>query len=217
MQNTPSSEWVTPALQLLRHARNGALATQSLAWPRTPYASWLMFSSDEAGQPWFCISGLAEHTRNLRTDAHASLLIVEDANTSAAPARVTLVGTAQPATPSPLLEARLLRYQPESAQYLQLGDFAWWQLQLTAVRYIAGFGRMGVGDQTQWQAAPQLALQDEVHLLHDLPALDGAEWVGLDFYGCDVRRQGQLHRYDFKERPHDLAALAAAARQAVTA
>ncbi len=181
MQNTPSSEWVTPALQLLRQARSGALATQSLAWPGTPYASWLTFSTDETGAPWFCISGLAEHTRNLRAQPQASLLIVEDANTSAAPARVTLVGTAQPATPSPLLQARLMRYQPETRQYLQLGDFAWWRLQLTAVRYIAGFGRMGVSAPEQWQAAAQLSLDDEAQLLHSLPDLPDAEWVGLDF------------------------------------
>ena len=192
----PALSLAEAALALLRRSRSGALATVSVNWPGVPYASWLPFSTDEAGQPLFCISKLAEHTRNLTANAQCSLLAVAEGDHSA-PARLTLIGTAQPVTPSDLLAARLLRYQPEAAQFLALGDFAWWRLEVSDVRYIAGFGRMGVVGPDEMAAIPRLSLQDEAALLRDLPITLAAEVSGVDFMGCDVRRDGQLIRYEF--------------------
>ena len=205
MPSAPSPpELAQSALALLRRSRSGALATHSLAWPGVPYASWLAFSTDDEGNPMFCISRLAEHTRNLAAAAPCSLLVAGD-QPAHAPERATLVGNAELVMPSALLSERLLRYQPEAARFLSLGDFAWWRLQVSHVRYIAGFGRMGVAELEHLAALPCLALQAEAALIAGQPEHDV---VGVDFLGCDVRRNGQLIRYDFPALPETVADVA---------
>ncbi|MBB5192325.1 hypothetical protein HNQ50_003066 [Silvimonas terrae] len=200
-----AAQWVHPAQALARRCREGVLATQSVQWPGVPYASYLPYVCDETGCPLFVISALAEHTQNLQANAQCSFVVFDSSD--ATTERVTLVGTAAPVTPSPLLAARLARYQPQTAQFLALGDFSIWRLKVTALRYIAGFGRMGYSDATQWQETPCLSLEQEALWLDQIKTSGDQRLIGIDFDGVDVYRNGKLIRYGFQARPLDTDAL----------
>jgi putative heme iron utilization protein len=128
---------------LLAAARHGALAT--LLDDGTPYAS-LVACAAVGGEPVFLLSALAEHTKNLRRDPRASLLIVDggegDAGDPLAHGRATLVGRCAEAEASEVSEAYLAAH-PEAAPYLAMKDFRFYRLRVEAVRTIAGFGVMG--------------------------------------------------------------------------
>lgn len=131
---------------LVEAERNGLLCTLSKKIDGWPFGSITPYALTGAGHPLILISELAEHTKNLRTDARASLL-VQDASAIADPqagARVTLMGYAAPVARPQLDDARR-RYVasfPNSAGYFQVHDFSLFQLQVRRVRYIGGFGQI---------------------------------------------------------------------------
>src|SRR5262249_49588160 len=55
----------------------GSLATISNECPGYPFASLVGYAVDDRGRPLFCLSGLAEHSRNIAADPRASLMITE--------------------------------------------------------------------------------------------------------------------------------------------
>src|SRR5262245_55875703 len=75
--------------------RTGTLCTLAKEQAGYPYGSFVTFAMDGAS-PVFFISELAEHTKNLRLDARASLLIAEGGEGDPlARGRVTLLGHAR--------------------------------------------------------------------------------------------------------------------------
>jgi putative heme iron utilization protein len=98
------------------------------------------------------LSRLAEHTKNLEGDARASILVAEpDATDPLAAGRMTIVGTCARAGESADARAMFLATHPEATQYAGLPDFAMWRLEVVAIRWIGGFGRM------QWVSADHYA------------------------------------------------------------
>jgi len=143
----------TLAAQLTR----GTLCTVSHAGaqlPGHPYGS-LVTTALCDGAPVFLISGLAEHTKNLRGDGRASLLLSEGgADNPLALGRLTLLGTCREfESPPELVKQTYLDAHPDAAYYLEYGDFKFWQLEVEAVRYIGGFGRMSWVGADEWRAA----------------------------------------------------------------
>ncbi|MCW3481661.1 CREG family protein [Neisseriaceae bacterium JH1-16] len=203
------------AIELLHRAAHGALATHSVQLPGYPFATLLPFVPDERHRPLFLISRLAEHTRNLGADPRASLLLAEPGVDEVLSAtRLTVVGDVLPIDADEALIARYLRYQPEAAGYLALGDFVFYRLEPQQLRLIAGFGRMGwlTGEELT-QTAP-LAPEQEVAELAELAALrPAARWLGVDAYGADLEEQGKRLRLVFAAPALD----AGARRQAVAA
>ncbi|MDB5773252.1 MAG: pyridoxamine 5-phosphate oxidase [Burkholderia sp.] len=188
----------------LHAASSGALATQSARMPGYPYASALPFALDEEHHPIFLISRLAEHTRNLFADPHCSLLVAAATGADVlANARLTLIGDAAQVEPSPALRARYLRYQPEAAQYLALGDFAFFRFVPRRARFVAGFGQMGWLDENEWAGAAVLPLADEAALVDELAGVQpaGVRVPGLDRYGIDVVCDGLRERREFADAP----------------
>ena len=185
------------ALHLLHAASSGTLATNSLALPGYPFATALPFVPDERHRPVFLISRLAEHTKNLLADGRASFLVSSPHEGSVLTgARMTLVGDATRIDAAPELAARYLRYQPDAAQYLELGDFAFFQLTPRRVRHIAGFGQMGWVAESEWANAAVLPLGDEAQCLGQLAgvAQPGVRLLGIDYYGGDIERHGKRSR-----------------------
>ena len=122
-----------------------------------PYGSFVTFALDSGGDPVFLISSLAEHTRNLVGDPRASLLIVEPGDGDPlARGRVTLLG---PCTrlhdEADKARARdaFCAAHPDAAYYLDFGDFALFNLKVTSLRYIGGYGRMSWVSSPDWHAA----------------------------------------------------------------
>lgn len=144
---TMASRITSGTLSTLAHAETG--------YAGYPYGS-LVTTALHEGHPVFLISGLAEHTRNLRADGRASLLLTEQGEDSPlALGRVTLVGACAEIPASELDGVRecYLGVHPDARYYLDYGDFSFWRLAVSALRYIGGFGRMSWVDVADWLAA----------------------------------------------------------------
>jgi putative heme iron utilization protein len=130
--------------QLLLAERQAVLATLSARRTGWPFASVAPYALDADGQPLLLLSELAEHTRNLRVDPRASLLVQDSAalDDPQAGARVTLLGTLEQTGDEDARTAFVARH-PQAAEYLMLGDFRMWRLNVSEARYVSGFGAMG--------------------------------------------------------------------------
>ncbi|HKG21220.1 MAG TPA: DUF2470 domain-containing protein [Blastocatellia bacterium] len=132
--------------RLIRAERNGALCTLSKKMEGWPFGSITPYALTGSGDPLILISDIAEHTRNLKSDARASLL-VQDSGALEDPqagARATLIGYAMP-VPEPLLEDASRRYLglfPASNGYFAAHDFSLYQIKISDVRFIGGFGEI---------------------------------------------------------------------------
>jgi heme iron utilization protein len=147
------AERVAALRRVLAGERDGVLATLSARHPGWPFASLAPYALDARGEPILLLSDLAEHTRNLRADARASLFVQDRAQPDPAPdpgqaqagARLTLLGRVEPVAADALAAARdaYLARHPQAAAYLALADFHLYRLRVHAARFIAGFGDMG--------------------------------------------------------------------------
>lgn len=188
------------AVHLLHCAAFGVLATQAARMPGYPFATALPFVPDEEHCPVFLLSSLAEHTKNLLADPRASLLVAEAETDRILEApRMTLVGDVVRCEVTDAMRARYVRYLPEAADYLELGDFAFFRLSPLRLRYIGGFAQMGWLESDAWAQLTPLAPQDEAALLQELEAAvpPTASLLGIDCYGIDLRREGRRARLPF--------------------
>jgi putative heme iron utilization protein len=133
--------------QLLLAERQAVLATISARRAGWPFASVAPYAIDAQGQPLLLLSDLAEHTRNALADPRASLLVQESGamEDPQAGARVTLLGTLESVREEDVVEARrtYVERHSQSAEYVMLGDFRMWRLNVSEARYVNGFGDMG--------------------------------------------------------------------------
>lgn len=142
------------ARTLVGQQRTGVMST--LTEDGFPYGSYVTFALDGDAAPVFLISGMASHTKNLKGDTRASLLIHEHGATDPlANGRVTLVGRCTRLADEPALAARaaFLEVHPQANYYVDFNDFGFWQLAVDSVRYIGGYGRMSWVEVADWDAA----------------------------------------------------------------
>lgn len=129
------------ARKLVREARVALLATVS--GDGSPLATLVAVTDDGTGAPLFLLSGLAEHTRNLRAKAKASVLISGEASASLDRPRVTLSGAVTWLTGEEA-EAAKLRFtqtHEEAKVWVTLKDFQPARLELSSIRFVGGFAR----------------------------------------------------------------------------
>jgi putative heme iron utilization protein len=114
-----------------------------------PFGSLVLYVLDDRGQPVMLLSELAEHTKNIRRDGRASVLVsssVMPGDDPMALPRVTLVGSLVPVERETqelaVLQAQFLAEHPSAESYVAFGDFGWWRLALDSVRFVGGYGRM---------------------------------------------------------------------------
>lgn len=132
---------------LVASARSATLCTLARDPAGYPYGSLVTVAFDGAGRPLLLLSRLAEHTQNLDDHPEASLLVTEPLDRHAealAMGRITLLGPCRkvPAEEVPAARATFLATQPRAAYYVDFDDFAFYRLEVTALRYVGGFGRM---------------------------------------------------------------------------
>lgn len=208
---------VSDCLSLLHACDHAALASHALSLPGYPFVTSVPLALAADHAPWLLMSDLAEHCRNVRADGRVSLLLQRAAAADVLAAeRMTLLGDLHAAQPDADTQARLLRYCPDFADYLALGDFHFFRLQPRRVRFIGGFGRMGWVEEGDWQAAAVLPAAREAELLATLQATSGVELLGVDLYGLDCRQGDARLRLDFAAvaSVEDIGALARARLQA---
>ncbi len=142
------------ARTLVMQMTTGTLSTLATEPEGHPYGSFVTVAFDD-GSPVFLVSSLAEHTRNLRRDPRASLLVAEGgAEDPLANGRVTLLGSCtQVAGDGGSARAAFLATHPNAAYYADYRDFAFWTLRVASIRYIGGYGRMSWVDAADWGAA----------------------------------------------------------------
>ncbi len=152
----PTPSHAERALTLANGPATGTLCTVAREPAGFPYGSFVAFALS-GNTPVFLISELAEHTKNMRADPRASLLIVESVDKDAlANGRVTLLGSAECLGSAEHHKSILDTYldvHPNAAYYAGFKDFALWQLRVESIRYIGGFGRMSWVDRQDWDAA----------------------------------------------------------------
>ena len=144
--NATPSPLVDVSRQLLTDAEWGVLGTHSHGHAGFPFSSMVQFALDSEGRPLFLLSGLAEHTKNLKHDPRASLFVRD--SRSGEPqsiGRVTMLGEVAVLNESESAVARdlFLTRHPQAALWSSFGDFRWFRLQPTATYVVAGFGKMG--------------------------------------------------------------------------
>lgn len=151
----PAPSHAERARTLLEGAASGALCTLAREPAGYPYGSLVLYALDR-GSPVFLISRLAEHTQNLLADPRASLLVAESRpGDPLANGRVTLLGSctllaAEQRAPA---RAAYLARHPGASGYDGFQDFSYWRLDVHAVRYIGGYGRMSWVKVDDWQRA----------------------------------------------------------------
>ncbi|RQR52716.1 pyridoxamine 5'-phosphate oxidase [Burkholderia sp. Bp9002] len=205
---------IDPALplHLLHRCALGTLATHARDPQGFPYPTVVPFAPDARHRPVILVSGLAEHTRNLDADPRAGFLIVDAPDGDVLNAeRATLLGRFAPVDADPHLAARYLRYEPDAARYLALGDFTFRALDVERLRYIGGFGRMGWVEGTALDAHAPLGFDDEQALwaAYDTAGVRraGLDLLGVDRWGADWRLDGRRLRTVFDAPQTDLGAL----------
>lgn len=139
---------------LVDQERIGTLATNSTREPGFPFASVMPYALSSDGAPFFLISSMAIHTQNLVADGRASLLVMQsggDTDPLGLP-RATLLGTVRRIEdPDEPLRAAYLERHPSSRHWISYSDFSFYQLEVTNIYFVGGFGVMG------WVEAPAYA------------------------------------------------------------
>lgn len=133
--------------ELLRSRHHGVLCTNSAKHPGFPFGSITPYALDDLMRPVFLISGLAVHTKNLESDARASLFVAgePDGDDPLQTARANLLGEARPVPENELAEATAayLSAHPSAGQWAGFGDFRFYRLEASEIYYVGGFGEMG--------------------------------------------------------------------------
>jgi heme iron utilization protein len=208
---------------LMRGLPRAALGTLE-AVGGAPYVSLVMVALDHDASPLLLLSDLADHTRNLKADARASLLFdgTEGRAVPLAAERATVQGRIEPVSDERLL-ARYLARHPDAAGYAGFGDFNLYRLEIERAHLVAGFGRIHwipagqvrfvTGDAAALAEAEARIVQ---HMNEDhadavvlyatrLLGRTGEGWrlTGVDPEGADLRLEGQVARLAFDRPIHD--------------
>jgi putative heme iron utilization protein len=157
-QNVPAVEPPTlaeEARRLALAADRASLATRLARGDQPglaaghPYVSLVLLAWEPPFRPLLLLSTLADHTKNLRADPAASLLIDGTAGLAEplAGARVTLLGQLMQ-HPDQSQKRRYLERHPGAARYVDFPDFALYAMQVERMHLVAGFGRIA------WLPAP---------------------------------------------------------------
>jgi putative heme iron utilization protein len=123
---------------LLRAAASGVLAT---AIEGQPFAALATPATAPDLSPLLLLSGLSEHTRQLRSEPRCALIVTGQAtevNPQTAP-RLTVTGLASPAEDG--LRARWLARHPYAAFYAGFADFSLWRIEIRGAQFVGGFAR----------------------------------------------------------------------------
>jgi len=212
----PSSDAALGQIRrLARSLDRGVLSTLSVrpsaeAWP---YGSLVLIAADADGSPLMLLSDLADHTRNLKSDSRASLLLdatagLEDPLTGA---RATLIGRVERSETG---RDRFLARHPSAERYAGFGDFNLYRMQVERAHMVAGFGQIHWIDASSARPAPEALSANEAEIVTHMnedhaDAVDlyatvllgrtGSGWrmTGIDAEGADLRLGGETARLDF--------------------
>jgi putative heme iron utilization protein len=208
---------VKEARKVLRRAATGSLAT--LDQNGYPFASLVTVAMTAEGEPLMLLSDLAVHTKNLKRDDRASLLLVAPGGEGGDPlagARMTVTGKIVPDTDADHRRRYFARHE-EGAGYADFKDFNFYRLQVETTHLVAGFGRIisvsrnellvDIAGREEILSGEEGAVshmnEDHAEAIHvyatKLLGLPAASWkmTGFDLEGLDLRAGELRGRLDF--------------------
>jgi len=175
----------------------------------SPYTSVAEYALLPNGDALLLVSDLADHTKNLKNDPQASLLVANGLGDEQplTDERVTLLGDIEqvPDEETDQMRQRYLEVHPHAETYIDFGDFNFYRFVPDRLRYIGGFGIMGwpqVADYREAEPDPvrhaargiiehmnedhRDSMLDMVAGLTDHDRPDEAEMTEVDRYGFDL-------------------------------
>jgi putative heme iron utilization protein len=158
MPNSAHGTAATPshaeqARTLAARIETGTLCTNCQDPAGYPYGSFVTVSF-YGGHPLFFFSEVAVHTKHLRRDPRASLMLAEGGEGDPlAHGRITLLGECTPVVDDASAAKVFLEQHPYAEMYADFHVFAYWRLNVTAVRYVGGYGQMSWVSASEWLAA----------------------------------------------------------------
>ena len=196
------------ARTLLAMGGVSSLATNSKKHPGFPFASVMPYAIQPDGSPIFLISSMAVHTKNLESDPHATLLVIQgDGSDLLGAGRLSVMGTVRVVGDEQLADTReiYLAAHPNAANYIDFADFRLFQLTIADIYFVGGFGVMGWVGGSEFSASEADPLaphansimehmnQDHQDALILLAAnemggtIEAAKMISVDRYGFNVR------------------------------
>ncbi len=196
------------ARRLLRSIDSGILSTMSQELPGYPFGSVTPYALTCEGQVAVYVSGIAQHTNNMRGDSKVSLTVAaqkqENVNQQAL-GRVTVVGDAflVPEAEAQVERERYFGFFPEAREYGATHDFHIYCIKPKRVRFIGGFGKIFWVEEEDWclltaeWASEAQGILDHMNQDHGESllamargynaAVQSAELIALDCEGFHVR------------------------------
>ena len=143
------------ARTLMHIGGSSSLATISQKHEGYPFASIMPYAIDDRGQPVFLISRMAMHTKNLRAEPRATLLVAEQSESPLGAARISVMGDVVEADSlaGASLAQNYLKRHPEAQQWVSFGDFSFYWMTIKDIYFVGGFGVMGWVDAEEYAAA----------------------------------------------------------------
>ena len=150
MAKKPDSSVPEPTLAerartLMSVGGSSSLSTMSVKHPGYPFGSVMPYAVDESGNPIVLISQMAMHTKNLRAEPRATLLVAQQSGSSLGTARISVIGDVAKVEESDTERIAAIYFEahPESRQWASFGDFDFYKMTVKDVYHIGGFGVMG--------------------------------------------------------------------------
>ena len=131
------------AKQIIKDSNTGSLGT--IGSDGNPFVSLVTFAATGPTSLVMLLSGLAKHTKNLTNHSDCSLMLVESGGESGDPlagARLTTSGVVRRLENDAVARESFLAKHPSASMYVDFGDFAFYELNITEAYLVAGFGRI---------------------------------------------------------------------------
>ncbi|MDF2180147.1 DUF2470 domain-containing protein [Aliiglaciecola sp. CAU 1673] len=183
-------EAANQARLLVQQCHTAVFSTLSVKLQGHPFGSVSPAMLTDSGNMVFYVSDIAQHARNLQQDPRLSLTLFQQAEQGDQneQGRVTLSGKASPLSDeqSAGYAERYFRLFPDALRYRQAHDFRFWQLEVTDVRYIGGFGKIFWLTQEEWQRPlPQWSVAQESSMVEHMNAdhADACQLIVADHLG----------------------------------
>ncbi len=207
------------ARKLLRSSDCGILSTMSVENPGYPFGSITPYVMTHGGRVAIYVSGIAQHTHNMRENDKVCLTVTDDGNGNKQDqGRATVMGDARP-VPEEFLDAvsgRYFEFFPDARHYGSAHSFTFFWIDPLRVRYIGGFGKIFWVEEKEWSVPdPEWASTESgiiKHMNDDhrdallamtrfFGGIDAREvsLVAVDPEGCHIRADGRIHYVAFEE------------------
>jgi putative heme iron utilization protein len=210
------------AQRFLFGAQKGVLSTHSAKFKDYPYGSVTPYVLNHQGMPVILISSIAEHTKNIIQNSNISLIVFNNDADLQENARLTLLAEAEQTNQDDaLIRARYLRYIPQAESYFNTHDFTFYTLYISHARYIAGFGKMGWLEGSDFKIPSNPIFFEEAKILNHMNQdhvenlkaychhyhqiqTQSVEMIGIDSLGFDVRTDTKkVLRFNFENAISD--------------